>query len=124
MLLSSDIDWTMLTSTSGTHLSIDITPLTQLRSIEFIVDVVDDQNPWVTQTLSRISSTHIKDVTFKLVFFDGKDIADTLEWSNVDAILQHSTFSRLRKVHFRWLPSLAGVMQRLPHCAARGILRV
>jgi len=107
----------------------DIAPLTQLRSIEFIVYVGDHQSQWVTQTLSHVSSACLEDVTFKLNVSESDDIANAnaLEWSNVDSVLQHSTFSRLRNVYFQGSPHYAPrstIMQYLPQCTARGILRV
>jgi hypothetical protein len=124
--ISSDGDWKMLTIVSGTHHSIDMTSLTQLRSIEFMVLVGANQSQWVTQILSQISSAHLEDVEFKLVFFDSEDFANALEWNNIDAVLQCSTFSRLRNIYFRQSSQAAriSVIGHLPQCHARGILRV
>jgi hypothetical protein len=92
----------------------------------------------------------LEEVVFKLVFprdHDGitsGNVANALEWHNVDAILQRSTFSSLRNVRF-WcklplyipffilslpldrlpLPSAhTRIMEGLPQCHARGIVRV
>jgi hypothetical protein len=129
---------------SVTHHFIDITSLTQLRSIEFkvFVGLNGNQNRWVTQILSQISSANLEVVVFKLVFPSGTsgDVSDTLEWNNVDAVLQRSTFSGLRKVRFVSNLSFASfdstsgrpqlsyahtsIMARLPQCHARGIVHV
>jgi hypothetical protein len=111
---------------SGTHHSIDMTSLTQLRSIEFMILVGSNQSQWVTQILSQISSAHLEDVEFKLVFFYSEDFPNALEWNNVDAVLQCSTFSRLRNIYFRQSSQAARttVIGHLPQCHARGILRV
>jgi hypothetical protein len=131
--ISSDGDWKMLTTVSGTHHSIDMTSLTQLRSIEFMVLVGANQSQWVTQILSQISSANLEDVVFRLDFFHSKDIVDALEWNDVDAALQRSTFSRLRNVYFLSnLPfsvfdsasDCTSILQRLPRCHARGIFRI
>jgi hypothetical protein len=81
---------------------------------------------------------------FKLVNTGGGflcgDVSDVLEWHDVDAVLQDSTFSHLRNVYFLsdrpfsvldWTldepqpsPTRANVLQRLPLCHARGIFRV
>jgi hypothetical protein len=113
-----------------THHSIDIAPLTQLRSIQFTVVVGEHNSQWITQILLCISSARLEDVVFDLdlsISISG-DIADALEWNNVDEALQRSTFSRLRSVYFRLLPTQAtrttSVIQRLPQCAARGIIYV
>jgi hypothetical protein len=84
--------------------------------------------------LSQISSVYLEDVVFQLFARAGK-LSDVLEWSEVDAILQHSKFSRLRSVEVRrgtsrWHPGpapdpqhpfSAQVIERLPRCHARGI---
>jgi hypothetical protein len=124
------------TSVSVTEYSIDITPLTHLRSIQFELGKGRPAYPnrWVTQILSQISSVHVEDVSFQTLD-DGIcfGFSDALEWREVDAILQHSRFSRLRRVSFFKCvfistsdgpQSSCTLMQHLPQCAARGILRV
>jgi hypothetical protein len=71
-------------------------------------------------------SARLQDVTFKLGFSNPDVIANALDWKNVDAVLQHSAFSDLRNVYFRQLSSVAHtrIVQHLPRCHARGILRV
>jgi hypothetical protein len=108
------------------HHSIDISPLTQLRSIGFTVIVGAHPSQWPLQILLCISSARLEDVEFDLDFTFSNDIANTLEWNSVDAILQRSTFSRLRNVYFRQLLSPTAhtsIVQHLPLCHARGILR-
>jgi hypothetical protein len=142
--MSSDNDVTILTTTSGTHHPIDITPFTQLRSITFVLGAGRgvNRNQWVMQILSHISSPHLEDVVFKIHFSHSRaaNVSDALEWCNVDSILQRSTFSGLRNVHFRCnFPSsvfgstsdgpqsssaCASIMEHLPQCHARGIFRV
>jgi hypothetical protein len=134
----------MLTITSVTHHFIDITPLTQLRSIEFkvFVGLNGNQNRWVTHILSQISSAYLEDVVFKLDFVlrTSGNVSNILEWNNVDAVLQRSTFSSLRNVRF--LPNLSfasfdstsdrpqlsslhmSIMECLPQCHARGIVHI
>jgi hypothetical protein len=125
--------------TSGTRHPIDITPLTRLRSIEFVLQTYpQNRNQWVTEILSQISSVHLEDVIFQMYPFTGHidiGLSHALEWSEVDAVLQSSTFSRLRNVEVRsgtrlWdiipesdpqRPYSAQVMERLPRCHARGI---
>jgi hypothetical protein len=106
-------------------------------------------NRWVTQVLSRISSAQLEDVVFELVFppHDGitsGNVANSLEWHNVDVILQRSTFSSLKNVRF-WcnlplyiplfmissptdrLPLSSAhtrIMEGLSQCHARGIVSV
>jgi hypothetical protein len=130
-----------------------MTPLIQLRSITFVLD--SGRNRWITQILSRISSTRLEDVAFKLLSTPGRGVSsnavyNALEWRSVDAILQRSTFSSLRNVHFlSFFPLVifdsdsddsddsdsafdgpqsssarTSVMQRLPQCLARGICGV
>jgi hypothetical protein len=126
----------MLITTSATNYSNDITPLTHLRSIQFDLCGGDPVNPnqWVTQVLSHVSSVHLEDVSFQL-HYSCYDLSEALEWSEVDVILQRSTFSDLRTLSFVqcvFTLTSAGpqpfagtsIAQRLPQCAARGILRV
>jgi hypothetical protein len=144
-ILSGD-DLAMLTTTSARYHSIDITPPTRLRSIEFMLigDRSANRSRCVTQILSCISSAHLEHVVFKpcnRFDFVGEVNSNAREWHNVDSILQRSTFSRLRDVYFRCTPpsSVVGwtsdgqfsshaayisIIQRLPQCHARGILRV
>jgi hypothetical protein len=78
------------------HHSIDITPLTHLRSIQFVFRCGRraNENDWIMYTLSQMSSVHLEDVVFHLIAVDwGADISGALRWSEVDAILQCSTFS-------------------------------
>jgi hypothetical protein len=122
------------------HHPIDIRHVTQLRSITFMLGAVN-QSRWVTEILSHISSARLEDVTFTVHCSNWcrrgvhlHNVSNALEWRNVDAVLQHSTFSGLRNVHFRcnfplsdfgWgLESLASVVQHLPLCHARGIFHV
>ena len=146
--MPSDYDVTMLTTTSGfaslTHHPIDARHLTQLRSITFTLSEYG-VNRWVTQVLSRLSSSRLEAVVFELrqrpdIELSLNEIFNALEWHVVDVILQRSTFSGLRKVHFRCkLPSAvfgstsdtprsssaySTVMQRLPQCHARGIFHL
>jgi hypothetical protein len=132
---------------SGTIDSIDMTPLTQLHSITFVLSTTDgvNKNRWVTQILSRVASAHLEDVVFKLALPRGRgvtsgNISNALEWNNVDATLQRSTFSFLRNVYFLSdvpLPDFDSmsdrpqsssahnrILQHLPECHARGIFRV
>jgi len=126
--ISSDTDWVPAPGTDDAD-SIDVTPLTRLRSIEFTVYDGNDESGWITETLLHVSSAHLEDVTFKIEYCDAEqpdDISGCLEWRQVDAILQQSTFSHLKKVHV-WLAHEVehiNAIERLPRCAARGILRV
>jgi hypothetical protein len=109
---------------SGAHHSIDVTPLTHLRSIRFMLGSAN-HNPWVTQILTQISSGHLEEVVFHLAglaFRFGPGISGALEWREVDTILQRATFSRLKNVKFRGRPRSEPVMEYLPRCHARGIL--
>jgi hypothetical protein len=134
------VDLTVLTTTSGMSSSIDITPLTHLRSIHFVLQNLHhaNRNRWVTKILSQISSVHLEDVAFQLYAFTGSpdtDLSDALEWDELDAILQRPTFSRLKNVWFQTgLPLWntvqapdpqrlfsAQLMEGLPRCRARGI---
>jgi hypothetical protein len=120
------VNLTVLTTISGTHHSIDITPLTHLRSIRFVLNSAY-RNRWVTQILSQISSVHLEEVVFALQTFVwgfGFGIAGALEWSEVDAVLQCSTFSQLRNVELQSgrRAFSARVIKLLPRCHARGIL--
>jgi hypothetical protein len=140
--ISSNDDWTILTTTSGSH-HFDKAPLTQLRSIKFVLDPGRiNRNRWVTQILSCIASAPLEDVTLELVFPRGKgftsdNVSTALEWKAVDAVLQRSTFSSLRNVQIScnlpWVivdstSDLAQlhriIMEGLPYCHARGIVRV
>jgi hypothetical protein len=129
---------TMLTPTSVTRHPIDITPLTRLRSIQLVLQYSTNRNRWVTQILSQISSVHLEHVVFQMYPFAGSidiGLSNALEWSEVDAILQSSTFSRLKNVEVRsgtrlWntgqvpdpqRPFSAQIIERLPQCHARGI---
>jgi hypothetical protein len=129
---------TMLTPTSVTRHPIDITPLTRLRSIQLVLQYSTNRNRWVTQILSQISSVHLEHVVFQMYPFAGSidiGLSNALEWSEVDAILQSSTFSRLKNVEVRsgtrlWntgqvpdpqRPFSAQIIERLPQCHACGI---
>jgi hypothetical protein len=131
----------VLTTSSGTRHSIDIAPLTHLRSIQLELHTLHpaNRNRWVTQILSQISSVHLEAVAFQMFQYVGDiidfDLSDVLEWSEVDAILQHSTFSRLKNVEIRsslrlrktfpapepQRPFSAEIVELLPRCHARGI---
>ena len=128
----------MLTTISGTRYSSEIAFLTRLRSIQFELRRGDRENPnrWITQILSRISSAHLEDVSFKLRSSFDK-LSEALEWSEIDVILQRPRFSGLKNLCFDQCyffvtaeemkgPSVARttIPHRLPQCAARGILRV
>jgi hypothetical protein len=128
----------VLTTTPVTLHSIDMTSLKNLRFIRLALQrgYPADQNRWVTRMLSQISSVHLEDVVLELCPFTSSimyDLDTALEWSEVDAILQHSTFTRLRNVELQsttWdkaAPILdpmfhAQAIERLPQCHARGIL--
>ena len=116
----------MLTMKPGARVSIDITPLTHLRSIQF--ELCNGRHVEIIQILSQISSVLLEDVAFQEhSIFDGENLHHCLEWGEVVTILQRSTFSRLRNVYFWQLQSWAprtSVVQLLPRCAGRGILRV
>ncbi len=138
------INLTVLTTASGMRPSIDITPLTHLRSIHFVLQKIRcaNRNRWVTKILSQISSVHLEDVSFQsyalaLAFTSSPDtdLFYALEWDELDAILQRPTFSRLKNVWFQtglplWNTVEAPDPQRLfssqimgylPRCRARGI---
>jgi hypothetical protein len=84
----------------------------------------------------------LEDVMFEVGFprgrgFTSKDVSDSLEWNAVDAVLQRSPFSSLRKVQISldlpWviIDSTSDraqlhriTMERLPYCHAHGIVRV
>jgi hypothetical protein len=111
-------------------------PLTRLRSIEFIIFGSAIRIRWITQILSHISSARLENVVFKLRSshrgeVSSGDVSNTLEWQNVDAVLQRPTFSSLRHVHLMStygtdvpLSPLGHIPQLLPQCHARGIVRV
>jgi hypothetical protein len=139
--IRSDNDMTVLTDMSGTRHPIDVTPLTRLRSIEFVIRANRFRftvvlNRWVTQILSHISSAHLETVVFNLQSYSGEvssdNISNVLEWHNVDVVLQRLAFSNLRNVHLlstcsvtdRPLSLSGHVMHLLPQCHTRGIFRV
>ena len=78
--------------------------------------------------LSNISSAHVDEVGFEV------DIGDVgrLGWNEIDAALQHPSFSGLRKVEVRvvqWPDLSLGrdvnvpwEMEFMPQCHARGVL--
>ena len=81
--------------------------------------------------LSHISSARMDEVGFEI------DVGDvgTLGWNEIDAALQHSSFSGLRKVEVRvvqWpdpftMPDegdVSRIMDSMPRCHARGILHI
>jgi hypothetical protein len=87
--------------------------------------------------LSHISSAHLENVVVKLQVSGIRDVSSShvsnaLEWHNMDAVLQRPTFSSLRNVHLLAIDygsdvpmSLPGhILQLLPQCHARGIVRV
>ena len=82
-----------------------------------------------THMLSTISSAHMDEVGFKLIASD----VDLLGWDEIDAALQHSSFSGLRTVEVRlvqWpdldagehLVAISRIKDLMPRCHARGIL--
>ena len=99
---------------------------------------------WITQILSHLSSAHLEDVVFRMRLSDregsdSEEILNALEWQNVDAVLQRTAFSRLSNVHFsctipssvdstpdgsRLFSARTSIVQHLPQCHSRGILRV
>jgi hypothetical protein len=107
-----------------------------LRSSQFgLGGGLSANNRWILHILSQMSSVHLEDVVFQLSRFEGpsdSDISSALEWSEVDAILQSSTFSRLRNVELRCRlfydspprrrPFPTQVINRLSRCHARGIV--
>jgi hypothetical protein len=117
----------------------DLTSLSQLRSITFIVcfGVSVGRRRWITQILSHLSAAHLEDVVFithvsHVEGNDSEEISNALEWQHVDAIVQRTVFSRLRTVRFfvgstsdesRLFSARTSIMQHLPQCHARGILR-
>jgi len=126
---------------------IDITPLTRLRSIQFMFTSGRGANrsQSVVQILSSMSPSKLEDVVFRPCNqFDVVEEIDShaREWRAVDAILQSSAFSCLRNVHFQWTFLSSGfcswsdsqrlssqaertsIIQHLPGCHARGILHV
>jgi hypothetical protein len=96
----------VLTTTFGMRYSIDMTPLKDLRLFHLELEGLrpSHRNRWVSRILSRISSAHLEDVVILLhssARSIGVDLSNVLEWSEVDAILQRSTFSRLKNVEVR-----------------------
>jgi hypothetical protein len=77
-------------------------------------------------------------VVFKIDFLmQFPDIFFSMEWGEMDAVLQHPTFSELKKVEICYLVCLAGVgveepesnepktvLDLMPQCRARGIVCV
>jgi hypothetical protein len=83
----------------------------------------------VTQMLSQISSAHIEEVGLEIDPDD--DEIGQVGWKEIDAALQHPSFSALRTVNVRivhwagWDPDAGSwVMDCMPRCHACGILRV
>jgi hypothetical protein len=89
--------------------------------------------------LSDVSSAHLTEVVFKVDFNAGsfwRPNFHSVDWSEVDEVLQQSTFCNLEKVEIycidalfwpgepeRW-PLPERIMNLMPKCAARGILGV
>ena len=103
----------------------------RLRSLQIELDGFSEGTRPVTHMLSTISSAHMDEVGFEI---DARDIG-LLGWNEIDAALQHSSFSKLRKVEVRvirwrdlvmgWDPNdLLLIMDVIPQCHARGILRI
>jgi hypothetical protein len=106
-----------------------------LRSLqfEFNLDDPSDDARLVTQMLSQISSAHMEEVGLE-ISVGSDDRVGQVRWNEIDAALQHSSFSGLKTVSVRvvqW-PFLydsdqhvvSRIKDLMPICHARGILRV
>jgi hypothetical protein len=75
----------------------------------------------------------MKEVGLEIYAGDGDEVGE-VNWNEIDAALQHSSFSRLKKVTVRVVqwpglyechPKIASwIKRRMPKCRARRILRV
>jgi hypothetical protein len=80
--------------------------------------------------LSQISAAHIEEVGLE-INIGYHDEVGQVRWNEIDAALQHSSFSGLKTVSIRVVPweerspkAVQWVMDHMPQCHARGILRV
>jgi hypothetical protein len=120
----------MLHVIPGSHWPFDLRRNTCLRSVQIKLDSGYDDTGLVMQMLSQISSARIEEVG--LIISAGEDdLVDEVRWDEIDAALQHSSFSGLRSVNVRVVQrvgwnsdAVPWVMDHMPQCHARGILHV
>jgi hypothetical protein len=96
----------MLHAQSGYHWPIDLRRITHLRSLQIELDSFYDDARLVMQMLSQISSGCIEDVGLAIsAAEDGVVVAGEngavgcVGWDEIDAALQHSSFSGLKTVN-------------------------
>jgi hypothetical protein len=92
------------------------------------LDGLHDNTGLVTQMLSNISSAHMDEVGFEV------DVGDVglVGWNEIDAALQHPSFSGLRRVEVRVIQwpepytwdsvNVPWEMEFMPRCHASGVL--
>jgi hypothetical protein len=122
----------MLHAESDNHWPINLRHNTRLRSLQIELghDSAYDETRLVKQMLSQISSAHMEEVGLEIVVGD----IGQLRWNEVDAALQHSSFSGLGTVIVRVVPwpfiydcdpnIVSWIKDHMPGCHACGILHV
>ena len=117
-------------STLGRLVDLNLSHFTRVRSIRILFEFFDPECAWwLTRVLSNISSVHLEEVALEFKFSDYVEDGSQA-WDQVDAILQNSMFSGLRKVEICCLgssPALEsklaeGIASYMPRCRARGII--
>ena len=102
-----------------------------LRPVQIELVNADHAATLATQMLSQLSSARIEEVGLTIGGCE-ENILDPAIWNDIDAALQHSSFSGLKTVNVRLIP-MDGIwawndhlliMNYMPRCRARGILRV
>ena len=114
-------------STLGRLVDLDLSRLTRVRSIRILFKFFNPECAWwLTRVLSHISSVHLEEIALEFKFSDYMNHGSQA-WDQVDAILQNSTFSGLRKVELCCPPASESTLAQeiasyMPRCRARGII--
>ena len=121
----------MLHTKSESHWPFDLCRNSRLRSLQLEITDADSATTLVTQMLSQLSAARIEEVRF-IIGAGEEEILDEAIWNEIDAALQHPSFSGLKTVNIRLVPwefhsnsnDVFLLMDRMPQCHARGILHV
>jgi hypothetical protein len=121
----------MLHTTSGSGWPFDLCRNSCLRSLQLELVDADNAATLATQMLSQISAARIEEVGLTIGSCED-EILDQAIWNEIDAALQHPSFSGLNTVSVRLVPwegfwdssDVFLIMDRMPQCHARGILHV